>query len=125
MHSTHRRLACAATVLISASASAQELLAVDATNDRIMLLSAVDGSLLNASFINLASGGGSPPGLPIQAISNGAGEIWVSDQTADVIFRWSADGSTYLGQFGTTRDNIRGIHIDFGRLWVCNAGTAG
>jgi hypothetical protein len=125
MHSIHRRLACAATVLMSASASAQELLAVDSTNDRIMLLSAVDGSLLNASFINLASGGGTPPGLPIQAISNGAGEIWVSDQTADVIYRWSADGSTYLGQFGTTRDNIRGIHIDFGRLWVCNAGTAG
>jgi hypothetical protein len=117
--------ALVASALLGSTALAQELMVVDATNDRIMLVSAVDGALINANFIVLSGSTGSPPGLPIQAINNGAGEIWVTDQTADIVHRWSDDGTTYLGQWGTGRDNIRGIHIDFGRVWLCNFGTGG
>jgi hypothetical protein len=118
-----------ATFLVPASlvhtAAAQELMVVDATNDKIMLVAALDGAMLNPSFIDLGAGTGTPVGLPIQAISNGAGEIWISDQTADTVHRWSEDGTTYLGQWGTGRDNIRGLHVDFGRVWLCNFGTGG
>ncbi|NUP95961.1 MAG: hypothetical protein HUU28_07335 [Planctomycetaceae bacterium] len=110
---------------LAPAALAQELMVVDATNDRIMLVSAVDGSMINPNFISLSAGTGTPASLPIQAISNGAGEIWVSDQNADAVHRWSADGTTYLGQWGTGRDNIRGLHIDFGRVWLCNFGNGG
>ncbi len=125
MRPTCKLSALVASTLLGSTAVAQELMVVDATNDRIMLVSAVDGALINANFIVLSGSTGTPPSLPIQAINNGAGEIWVSDQNADTVHRWSDDGTTYLGQWGTGRDNIRGLHIDFGRVWLCNFGTGG
>jgi len=110
---------------IGSTAFAQELRVCDATNDRIMLVSGVDGSMINPDFIVMSGSTGSSPSLPIQAISSGSGEIWITDQNADTIFRWSDDGTTYLGEFGTGRDNIRGIHVDFNRIWICNFGTGG
>lgn len=120
----HIALALLALPLTS-TALAQELMVADATNDRIMLVSAFDGALVNPNFITLTAGTGTPVALPIQAIPNGAGEIWISDQSADIVHRWSDDGTTYLGQWGTARDNIRGLHIAFGRVWLCNFGTGG
>ncbi len=115
----------AVALATSAFASAQQLMVVDNTNDTILLVSAVDGSLLNPVFIDLRLGTGSAPGTIIQAQDNGNGEIWITDQTADTVHRWSSDGTTYLGQWGTGRDNIRGIHIDFNRVWLCNFGSGG
>ena len=115
----------AVALATSAVTSAQQLMVVDNTNDTILLVSAVDGSLLNSNFIDLRLGTGSAPGTIIQAQDNGNGEIWITDQTADTVHRWSSDGTTYLGQWGTGRDNIRGIHIDFNRVWLCNFGTGG
>lgn len=120
-----RRSLALATALLTATVSAQELMVVDNTNDRIVLVSAVDGSVTNPMFIDLRAGTGAAPGTLIQALDNGAGEIWITDQSADVVHRWSDDGTTYLGQWGTGRDNIRGIHLDFNRVWLCNFGTGG
>lgn len=114
-----------AAALLSSTALAQELMVVDATNDRVLLVSAVDGTVTNANFISLSASTGSPPSIPIQAICTGTGEIWITDQASDTVFRWSEDGTTYLGQWGTGRDNIRGIHIDFGRVWLANFGPGG
>lgn len=114
-----------AAALCSAPGFAQQLMVVDNTNDRIVLVSAVDGTVTNPVFIDLRAGTGAAPGTVIQALDNGTGEIWITDQTADIVHRWSHDGATYLGQWGTGRDNMRGIHLDFNRVWLCNAGMAG
>ena len=114
-----------AVALLAVPASAQSLMVVDNTNDRIVLVSAVDGTVTNPVFIDLRLGTGAAPGTIIQAIDNGAGEIWITDQTADIVHRWSDDGTQYLGEWGAGRDNIRGIHIDFNRVWLCNAGGGG
>jgi hypothetical protein len=73
--------------LCSSIAAAQELMVVDNTNDRIFLVSAVDGSVTNPLFLDLTVGGGTPPGTIIQALDNGMGEIWITDQTADIVHR--------------------------------------
>jgi len=111
--------------LLAVPASAQQLMVVDNTNNRIVLVSAVDGSVTTPVFIALDLGTGAAPGTVIQALDNGTGEIWITDQTADIVHRWSDDGTTYLGEWGTGRDNIRGIHLDFNRVWLCNFGTGG
>jgi hypothetical protein len=109
--------------LLAAPAYAQQLMVVDNTRDRIVLVSAVDGSVTNPAFIDLRGGGSPWPGTVIQALDNGAGEIWVTSQTADVVLRWSDDGSTYLGEWATGSDNLSGIHQDFNRVWLCSHGA--
>ncbi len=115
-----------ALVAVSASAAAaQELMVVDNTNKRVLLVSAVDGTVTLPIFIDLTMGSGTPPGTLIQAFDTGTGEIWITDQTQNVVHRWTDDGTTYLGEWGTGRDDIRGIHLDFNRAWICNSGTGG
>lgn len=108
----------------SGVASAQELLIVESSNDAVMKFSAVDGSLIDAVFIDLTTSTGSAPSTPIEAIEAGD-EFWISDQLADVIFRFDSAG-TYLGEYAAGRDNMRGIGLGGdGNVWVSNSGTGG
>lgn len=91
----------------------------ESTNDRVMLFSEVDGSLLNPNFIDLTPYGAA---TPINAIQVG-NEIWVSDQVADSIFRFSIDGSAHLGTISGGMDNIRGIEWVGDTVYVSNAGS--
>lgn len=117
------------TILISAlclstpAALCQGLLIPDSTGDVLMLFSPVDGSLINANQVDMTALGAAPS-TPIEALEVG-GELWVSDQVADVILRFSADGTTYLGEYGMGRDNIRGFAAIGGGIWLANAGTGG
>ncbi len=104
---------------------AQSLLIPESSNDQVMEFSSVDGSLINASFIDLTAGAGTGPVTPIEAITVGS-EIWISDQGADIIHVWSADGSTYIGEVGIGRDNMRGLGLaSNGQVYVSNSGGAG
>ncbi len=120
-----KQLACfglLASTLASA-ASAQDLMIVESTTDRVMLFSAADGTLINDTFIDLTTATPSPS-TPVEAIEVG-NEIWISDQIADTVFRYSADGTTFLGTATTGRDNMRGIALANGSVYVTNSGTGG
>ena len=111
-------LATAAT--LATGAQAQVLAMPDSTNNRLVAFSAVDGSLINAELFPLAGG------TPLHALSVG-NEIWVSEQIGDRVSRWSLDGSL-LGQIGGGTsgglDNVRGMALVGGTVYITNAGTA-
>jgi hypothetical protein len=102
-------------------AQAQFLMAPEITNDDVMLFDATTGVLVNPSYIDLTPVGGN---LPIEAIQVN-NEIWVTDQNADSVFRFSLDGTTHLGTVTGGMDNIRGIEFDGTTVYVCNSGTGG
>ena len=123
----NRAILCVAVVGLAAGlASAQSrgegdctLMIPESTNDRVMLFDSFDGSLINNNWIDLAPAGAS---TPINAVQVGE-EIWVSDQVADSIFRYSLDGSTHLGTISGGMDNIRGIEWVGNTVYVSNSGT--
>lgn len=89
----------------------------DSTNNRTVLFSPQDGSVVNGAYFALAAG------TPIHAMRVGD-EIWVSEQTGDRVSRWSLTG-TFLGQLGPAgMDNIRGMGLVGNTVYVTNAGTA-
>jgi hypothetical protein len=54
-------------------------------------------------------------------------EVWVVDQVADSIFRFSVSSSSppiYLSKITGGMDNIRGAAVINGEVWVTNKGTA-
>ncbi len=109
-------MACAAT------AQDAGLLLVDSTADRVMLLSAQDGSIINPDFIT-ETALGIVMETPKEAlvVNN---EIWITDQVADRVFRVSLDGTTSLGDFGTGQlDNVRGLEVIGDKAFVCNDGS--
>ena len=112
-------LAALAALGLGASASAQSLMVVESTNDNVMLFDAFDGSLTSTNFIDLTVAGAS---TPIEALQVGS-EIWVTDQVADKLMRFSLDGTTYLGDVTGTFDNIRGFEVANGQVFVSNSGT--
>ncbi|HZW09990.1 MAG TPA: hypothetical protein VFF69_08810 [Phycisphaerales bacterium] len=120
------RVLIALTGIAAGMASAQsrtdgvcDLMIPDSTNDRVMLFSSFDGSLITDNFIDLTPQGAE---TPINAVQVGQ-EIWVSDQVADSIFRYSLDGTTHLGTISGGMDNIRGIEWVGDTVYVSNSGT--
>jgi len=109
--------AAAAAVLGAAPLQAQFLLCVESTNDQVVLIDASDGSLVSPAYITLAPAG---PDTPREAcvVNN---EIWVTDQTADKIMRFSLDGTTWLGNYGVgSLNNCRGGAFVNGVFYVTN-----
>ena len=95
---------------------------VESTNDTVILVDDFDGSVVDPLFIDLTLATPAPS-TPIEAVSVN-GEVWVSDQIADTVFRFSEDG-TFIGTTTTGRDNMRGIAFANGSLYVSNSGTGG
>ena len=88
---TRLLVAIAGLAAAATSSHAQQLVMVaDSTNDRISTFSAVDGSLVNASFI--VNQPGFTFNFPKDVIQVG-NEVWVSDQTADSIFGFNIQAS--------------------------------
>ncbi len=74
------------------NAQAQYLLVPESTNDQVLLLNAFDGSVVNSSFLDIATPAAAAGvcSTPIEALQVG-NEIWVSDQVADRIWRFRSE----------------------------------
>lgn len=109
MRMAHCFVAC--SLATASAASGQFLYVVESTNDRVRLHSAVDGSLINENFIDLAAETGGVARTPIEALDVG-NEIWVSDQVADTIWRFDRAGNL-VGQVGggAQINNVRGMEL--------------
>ena len=83
--------------LTASLASSQQLLVPESTNDQVMLFDANDGSLINQNFIDLTAVGAS---TPIECLPGPDG-LYISDQISDTVYKYSLDGSTFIGQIPT------------------------
>jgi hypothetical protein len=96
----------------------------DSTADRVVLLDAFDGSVVNANFLDIATPAAAAgvSSLPVEALQVG-NEIWVSDQGADRIWRFDSSGG-FIGDVGAGQlDNIRGMEVVGNTVYVAQEGT--
>ena len=101
--------------LFGVASATPVVLMPDSTNNRLVALSPVDGSLINNNVFALAGG------TPISAIQVGS-EVWVSEQIGDKISRWSWSGAS-LGAAGVGNlDNVRGITLINNVVYAANDG---
>ena len=112
---------CTLAALFAGGASAQVLVTYNATLDKIVAFSPVDGSLISTDFLAVQ------PTVQVAAIAVGL-EIWSSEQTEDRIVRYDHGGNV-LGVIGPTfpgggLDNIRGMTLIGGTIYVANDGSA-
>jgi hypothetical protein len=107
-----------ALVAMAGVASAQYLLVPDSQRDRIYKLDAQTGAVVDDQFIVDTT----RFGTVVAALQVGA-EIWMTDQINDSIYRYSQTGS-YLSTITGQLDNLRGLNVVNGEVWVTNAGTA-
>jgi len=111
-------------LVVAPTASAQ-LLVPESTNDDVMMFDAFDGSLISLQYLDMNISTGATPSTPQELIFAPNGDILISDQVANRVFRYSNDGSTYIGETTTPLSNVRGIESAYGSIWVANAGTSG
>lgn len=121
-HAFSAAFSLAAVVTFGTPAPA-DVLVPDSFRDRVMRLSSVDGAVIDMNFITNASAGGIFQ-LAIEALQVG-NEIWISDQNADSVFRFSLTGAHLGTVVGPAQglDNIRGIGVIDGILYVTNFGA--
>ena len=110
-----------ATLALTGAAQAQFLVTYNSTTDTLVAFSPVDGSLISANFMPV------PATVQVGAIDVN-GEIWSSEQTGDRVVRYDSLGNV-LGVIGPTFpgggfDNIRGLALINGVVYVTNDGTA-
>lgn len=110
-------VAVAAGLSVSASANGQFVMMPDSTNNRVALFDPNTGALINSSYFGLTSGT-----TPIHAMQVNS-EIWVSEQIGDKISRFSLAGAP-VGTISGGMDNIRGMGLIGGKVYVTNGGTA-
>ncbi|MFI4915059.1 MAG: GC-type dockerin domain-anchored protein [Phycisphaerales bacterium JB060] len=115
----------AALALAAAFCHAQDavLLVVDSGNDTVATFDPADGSLIDPVFIDLAPLDAATP----KGVALVGDEIWVSDQIRDRVDRFTLDGD-YIDSIGGQvpgggLDNVRGVNVIGGEVWVFNAGT--
>lgn len=111
-------LALAGVMSLSATyvASAQHYVMMpDSTNNRTVLFDPNDGSLVNSNYFGL------PGGTSVHALQVDD-EIWVSTQIGDRIDRYDLTG-TPISSITGGMDNLRGMALIGGKVFVCNDGT--
>jgi hypothetical protein len=111
-------LACLA---IASAAPAQFLIAVDGTTDMVVTFDPFTGSVLNPALFAV------PNTTQVAAIDVN-GEIWITEQTGDRITRRDLAGNV-IATIGPTFagggfDNIRGLALVNGVVYVTNAGAS-
>ena len=105
--------------LACASAQAQNLFVPESNNDQVYLISAADGSVIDASFIDIATPAANAgvSSTPIEVLEVG-NNIWISDQVADRIWKFDRNGS-FLGDIGVGEfNNIRGMEVVGNTVYV-------
>lgn len=118
-----RAISVLAAVAVAGGALAQGLLVADSGNDRVLLLSAFDGQIINPNFVPNTRQGGGASFTPINAIDSGRGTILVSDTLDDSVLEFSYGGA-FLGKVVDASDGIdqpRGITVKDGKLYVALA----
>lgn len=105
-----------AAVLTPLAANGQFLMMPDSTNNRLVLFSPADGSVINNNLFGLAAG------TPLHAMQVRS-EIWVSEQVGDRISRWDFNGNS-LGAISGGLDNVRGMEQVGNTVYLTNSGTA-
>ncbi|MBL0927538.1 MAG: hypothetical protein IBJ11_07785 [Phycisphaerales bacterium] len=130
-----RRAMLFLAVVAACKANADTLMVVDFNSSttapnvgqRVIQFDPVTGAPAS-TFTLIGRSGSSPAGTyqfqsPVHAIQVG-NQVWVSDQLANVIWRFKLDG-TYAGSIGPTGlSNIRGMSLLNGKVYLANAGTA-
>ncbi len=84
----------------------------------VLLLDTEDGSIIDNSFIDLTP---LSPGTPKDILQVGQ-QIWISDQLEDRIDRFDLEGN-YVSTISGGLDNIKGMEVVNGEIWVTNAGS--
>lgn len=116
-----KHLAILGVLAFASVAPAQLILTANTGQSRLTALSAVDGSVVIPSVFPLVNT------AQVSAIQVN-NEIWISEQTGDRITRRDLAGNI-LGVIGPTfvgagLDNIRGMALIGGTVYVTNSGTA-
>jgi hypothetical protein len=116
-------VACVLAAGFATSAQAQFLTVIDSTNDRVLLLDAFDGSIINDNFIDLST---NDPGTP-KALTQVGNELWIADQLRDRIDRYNAQGQL-VGSIGGGDDspinNVRGIELVGNTLYISQGSSS-
>lgn len=116
-----RALASLTILALASLALADPLLMVtDTTNDRIMLISANTGAVINNNFIDLK---GHPEGGTAMAAVVVGDQIWISDQSQDGVYRYSFDGTAFLGMVGGTYSSPAGIEVVGNVAYIADRGN--
>lgn len=110
----YAQLSVPAIAMVAGAAVAGQsgfILGIDSDSDQVLLLDGFDGSVINSSFLDIASAAAAAGtnATPIEVIEVG-NEFWVSDQIADRVWRFGQNGS-FIGDIGVGQlNNIRGMH---------------
>ncbi|MBX3462278.1 MAG: hypothetical protein KF830_03835, partial [Planctomycetes bacterium] len=109
-----------AALALAATTQAQIVVTTNTASDTLVAFSPVDGSLISTNVFPVAAT------VQVSAIEV-FNEVWVSEQTGDRIVRYDHCGNV-LGQIGPSfvgggLDNIRGMALIGGIVYVTNAGT--
>lgn len=120
-------LAVCVVVVFTTSTQADFLMIPDSGNDRVGIYSAADGSLVDANFIDIAAAAASvgyAGGLtPIEALEVN-GEVWVTDQVADRIWRFDTSGNFIADLAVGQIDNARGFEVVGDTVYIAQGATA-
>jgi len=103
----------------------QFLLIPESTNDRVIAVSAFDGSLLNPNFLDIAplAANAGVSSTPIEVLEVGD-ELWVSDQVADRIWRFDNSGAPLSPITSPELNNIRGMEVVGNTVYVAQGSAA-
>jgi hypothetical protein len=115
----------------ASGAAAQNALMIpdSGTADRIMLFSAVDGSLIDLNWLTDAGAVGWAFSTPKEAITVGD-EIWISDQIEDRIHRFNKSTRAFIASIntiagGAVMDNLRGLGISGNTVYLVQGLSVG
>jgi hypothetical protein len=123
-------LACTIALACASRTHAQEVIAaIDSSNDRVVLLDAATGDVLNGAFITDANDSLTYDFQTPRGITQVGNEVWVTEQLGNAIYRFAMPASpsefaTYVGRIVTGVDNVRGINFINGKVYVANAGNS-
>jgi hypothetical protein len=110
-------------------AAQQVLLAVDTAANRVLMLDAQSGAVINANFITDANSAVTYDFQTPRAAIQVNNEIWVSDQSPNInsIYRFDMAGA-FVGRIGGNvatggLSNVRGMRFIDGTVYAVNAGN--
>lgn len=103
-------LVLAAVGVLIASPAVGEIFVPESNNDVVYLIDDVTGAVIDCAYLDIAANAGGVSSTPIEVLEVG-NELWVSDQIADVIWRFD-QGGTFIDSFGAGDfNNIRGMEV--------------
>lgn len=127
MRSRLSLLVASIVAIFTVTAQADFLMIPDSGNDMVGIYNAADGSLVDANFIDLtaaAASVGYAGGLtPIEALEVN-GEVWVTDQVADRIWRFDTSGNFIADLAAGQIDNVRGFEVVGNTVYIAQGATA-